>query len=346
MRPILKEITPDAKSVKLAQIVYSRLMRLILTLLLLPACAFSAPLVPPPGFVKTQPHTLSGKCIPLPAPYTGNLQFRSKYEGSDSARATLNPQAQQAFRAETKSITDYERGISEMVWRYKQSGDVKTRDCVLAGLNRWANAEALTSTQTNHTGRSMRKWALATLATSWIELGANVQDSPQVERWLSRLAGQVVEDWDGLPLSKTNNHSYWAAWSVMAASVALNRQDLFEWSLKEYRIAASQIDEDGVLPNEQKRGARAGAYHNYALQPLVMIASFAQANKRDVTQENHGALARLASNVLTQDSAKDDWLEPYCGLIQCDTVTLERRDSQRPIKNRRLGGQLTLVYKE
>jgi hypothetical protein len=62
----------------------------------------------------------------------------------------------------------------------------------------------------------------------------------------------------------------------MAASVALNRQDLFNWSVKEYRIAARQIEADGTLPNERQRRERAAAYHNYALQPLVMIASFAR----------------------------------------------------------------------
>ena len=42
------------------------------------------------------------------------------------------------------------------------------------------------------------------------------------------MADQVVSDWDSLPLEKTNNHSYWAAWSVMATSIATNRRDLFD----------------------------------------------------------------------------------------------------------------------
>lgn len=318
-------------------------MRLLIVLLFISGSACAAQLVPPPGFTRPLPQTVKGKCVPLPAPYTDNLDFRSKYEGSDSARATLNPEAEKAFRQQTKSITDFERGISEMVWRYKRSGDPKTLSCILDGYRRWADANALMSTTANHTGRSMRKWALATLATSWLEL-----DTPQkntaTERWLSQLADRVVKDWDGLPLGKTNNHSYWAAWSVMAASVALNRQDLFDWSLKEYRIAAHQVDENGQLPNEQKRGARAVAYHNYALQPLVMIASFAKANQVDVTQENHGALARLASYVLREDNTHLEWLEPYCALSHCDDATLTLRDASRPLKNRRLGGDLTALY--
>lgn len=57
-----------------------------------------------------------------------------------------------------------------MVWGYKRSGDPKTLSCILDGYRRWADANALMSTTANHTGRSMRKWALATLATSWLEL--------------------------------------------------------------------------------------------------------------------------------------------------------------------------------
>jgi len=318
-------------------------MRLLIVLLLISGSACAAQLVPPPGFTRPLPQTAQGKCVPLPAPFTDSLDFRSKYEGSDSARATLNPEAENAFRQQTKPITDFERGISEMVWRYKRSGDAKTLKCILDGYSRWANAGALTSGTANHTGRSMRKWALATLATSWLELDTP-QKSQQTERWLSQLAERVVKDWDGLPLEKTNNHSYWAAWSVMAASVALNRRDLFDWSLKEYRIAAYQIDANGQLPNEQKRGARAVAYHHYALQPLVMIASFAKANQVDVTQENHGALARLASYVWREDKTDLAWLAPYCSLAYCDDATLKLRDASRPLKSRRLGGDLTALY--
>lgn len=323
-------------------------MRALILLLFFSGSTLAAQLVPPSGFSKPLPHTRKGLCVALPDPYTGRLIFRSKYDGSDSARATLNPAAEQTYRAQTKAITDFERGLSLMVWRYKQSGDPATLNCILTGLNAWASAKALTSTQTNHTGRAMRKWALATLATHWLELKfmplARVNTHPEIEGWIALLAERVVKDWDGLAIEKTNNHSYWAAWSVMAASVAVNRRDLFAWSLKEYRRAAGQITPQGTLPNEMKRGPRALTYHHYALQPLVMIASFAQANQVDVTQENDGGLRRLAGYVLQHDKANLEWLEPYCTLIKCDSVTIAGRDAGRPWVNRRMGGNLTLLY--
>lgn len=319
-------------------------MRLLLLLMLfLPGLLRAAPLVAPPGYTRPLPHRLAGGCVPLPAPWIGALRFASKYEGSDGARATLNPRAEAAFRAATRPIADFERGISTMVWRYRQSGDPATLACILQGYRAWADAGALTSTQTNYSGRAMRKWALATLATGWLEINAPAGNA-RVERWLEALAERVVKEWDGLPQNKINNHSYWAAWAVMATGVALDRRDLFDWSVKIFRTAAGQIGADGRLPNEQKRGERALAYHNYALQPLVMMASFARANGVDLLAENNGALARLAEYVLSQPKTDPAWLEPWCAMTRCDATTLALRDDARPLTSRRAGGNLTVLY--
>ncbi len=121
------------------------------------------------------------------------------------------------------------------------------------------------------------------------------------------MADQVVSDWDNLPLEKTNNHSYWAAWSVMATSVATNRRDLFDWAVKEYKVGVNQVDAQGFLPNELKRQQRALAYHNYALPPLAMIASFAQVNGVDLRQENNSALKRLGDRVLAGVKDPDEF---------------------------------------
>jgi poly(beta-D-mannuronate) lyase len=178
-----------------------------------------------------------------------------------------------------------------MVWRYKQSGDPRTLACILAGyLTANAGAPSRQTPTTPGDPCASGRWQRlrrAGLNEIFTRTSLANHHAAETERWLGLLADQVVTDWDGLPLSKTNNHSYWAAWSVMATSVALNRRDLFDWSLKEYR-AASQIDPDGSLPNEKKRGSGVLAYHHYALEPLVMMASFAHANRVDLMQENEG----------------------------------------------------------
>ncbi len=349
------------------------------------ANAASAGLVPPSGYyhkveVQARKASLADEtksatqaCPTAPKPYTGTLEFRSKYEGSDKARATLNPKAEKAFRDETQDITRLERGVSTMVTQYMRDGDEQQLDCALNWMGEWAQAGALLSTNFNHTGMSMRKWALGTLASSYLRLkysesrplAAREEQAKLVEGWFAKLADQVVQDWGDLPLKKINNHSYWAAWSVMATAVALDRRDLFDWSVQQFRTAAAQVDADGYLPNELKRRQRALAYHNYALPPLVMIAAFAQANGVDLRGENREALRRLAERVIEGVEDQDDfdkkagedqdmgdlkikskyaWLEPYCTLYACNEDFRERKQAMEPFNSFRLGGAVTQVF--
>ena len=196
-------------------------------------------------------------------------------------------------------------------------------------------------------------------------LAAHAEQSREIEDWFARLGTQVVRDWSGLPLKKINNHSYWAAWSVMSTAVVTNRRDLFDWAVSEFKVAANQVDEQGFLPNELKRRQRALAYHNYALPPLAMIAAFAQVNGVDLRQENHGALQRLAERVMKgvddeetfeektgEDQDMTDlkvdnkyaWLEPYCALYRCEPKMLEAKKDREPFNSFRLGGEVTRVF--
>jgi poly(beta-D-mannuronate) lyase len=337
----------------------------------------AAPLRPPQGYFapvdKFKTGDKSEGCDAMPTPYTGSLQFRSKYEGSDKARATLNVQSEKAFRDSTADITKIERGTSKRVMQFMRDGRPEQLDCTLSWLTAWAQADALMSKDFNHTGKSMRKWALGSMASAYIRLkfsdshplATHQQQAQLIEAWFSKMADQVVSDWDNLPLDQTNNHSYWAAWSVMATSVATNRRDLFDWAVKEYKVGANQIDADGYLPNELKRQQRALAYHNYALPPLAMIASFAQVNGVDLRQENNGALKRLGDRVLAgvkdpdefekkngkeqdmtdlKEDMKFAWLEPFCSLYTCSPEVLAKKHKMQPFKTFRLGGDLTKVY--
>jgi poly(beta-D-mannuronate) lyase len=334
-------------------------------------------LVPPQGYYEPVEKFKTGNstfnCEAIPQPYTDKLVFRSKYEGSDKARATLNVDSEQAFRDATKSITTLERNTSKVVMQYMRDGRPEQLDCALNLLTTWAKADALESRDFNHTGKSMRKWALGSIASAYLRLkfssshplASHPQQAHIIEAWFSKLADQVISDWDNLPLAKNNNHTYWAAWSVVATSVATNRRDLFDWSVKEFRVGADQVDKDGFLPNEVKRRQRALAYHAYAITPLAMIASFADVNGVDLRPENNGALKRLGDNILNgindpsafashggqpQDmtdlkvAMKFAWLEPYCSLYSCNPDVIQRKHQMQPFKNFRLGGDMTRVY--
>ncbi|WP_296219356.1 mannuronate-specific alginate lyase [Pseudomonas sp. UBA2684] len=347
----------------------------LLAAALLAQPAFAASLVPPAGYYAAVPVT--GKpaqtCKTPPHPYTAKLEFRSKYEGSGKARATLNRESERAFREKTAAITEMEREINQQVMHYMRDGQREQLECTLQWLGNWAQANALLSSEYNHTGKSVRKWALGSLSSAYLRLKFSAsqplapyrQQSQLIESWFVKLAEQTVHDWSDLPLKKINNHSYWAAWSVMASAIASDRRDLFDWAVAQFRVAANQVDDDGYLPNELKRSQRALAYHNYALPPLAMVAAFAQANGVDLREENHGALQRLAERVLDgvddqqaftrktgekQDMedlkkrAKFAWLAPYCTLYSCSTDTEQFKQQMAPFKTFRLGGDVSQVF--
>ena len=151
---------------------FKRLISPALLSLALFGGAAHAALVPPLGYYEgiEKLKTSDGKfrCEPAPKPYTGALQFRSKYEGSDKARATLNVASEKAFRDSTADITTLEKGVSKMVGQYMRDGRPAQLDCTLTWLETWARADALLSTDYNHTGKSMRKWALGKIGRAHV----------------------------------------------------------------------------------------------------------------------------------------------------------------------------------
>jgi poly(beta-D-mannuronate) lyase len=334
-----------------------------------------AALVPPDGYFQSAaaPRGREPSCPPAPTPYTGDLHFPSKYSGSDAARDKLNLVAAASYERLTGDVRKLEGGTNRLVERYFDTGQQAYADCAVTWLDSWANAGALLSENYNHTGKSVRKWALGSVAGAYLRLQfsrseplkGHAEQSEAIEKWLGQLADQVVKDWNAQPMDRRNNHQYWAAWSVMAAAVVLNRRDLFDWAVEQYRHGMQQVDADGYLPLELSRQTRALAYHNYSMGPLMMIAAFSQANDLDLRQENEGALQRLAQRMQAglqdprifqektgypqtledlQSNNRFAWLEPYCALYSCSKSTEAWRRSIEPLGTYRLGGDLTQLF--
>jgi len=347
-----------------------------LCLLFAAAAAGAQTLVPPTGYLKPAVVKKSSQyqCPPPPAPYTGTLDFPSKYEGSGKARNVVNEQANARYKAMTQPMTDMEKGVVRSIDKYMASGNPDAVKCAVDAYAAWANANALLGDAANHTGRSLRKWTLGTLSGAWLRLEfssskplvPHAQQAQVIEAWLGRVADRVVTEWpESDPIEKINNHYYWAAWSTMATAVVTNRRNLFDWSTKMYDIFARQVDADGYLPNELARENRALGYNNYAITPIAMIAAFGKANGVDLAGEGNGALKRAAERTLQgiadphvfeqktgqaqdlegldQDS-KVAWLEPYCWTVGCEGSVAQKAAASRPMKNRRLGGNLTMIF--
>lgn len=346
----------------------------------LPSVGIAAPqaLVPPSGYYAEVAHKPDHTfvCDPPPPPYTDTLDFPSKYQGSGKARDQFNAQANAIYKARSEPISQMEKGVAKLVDKYMRTGNAAALQCVIGWYSSWADAGALLGPSTSYSGKAMRKWSLASLSGAFLHLqfshsqplAAYPQQTQRIKAWLDRVGDKVLTEWDlDSPRKKINNHFYWAAWAIMATSVVGNRRDEFDWAARVYRIFASQVDADGYLPNELARQTRALGYHNFAITPIAMIAAFGKANGVDLADEGDGALSRLADRTLQgiddpqMFAAKsggfpqvlDDvrkqktelaWLEPYCWTVGCQGAIAEKAESLRPMKNTRLGGNVTAVF--
>lgn len=352
---------------------------LIAMLAWLPACVRAQhALVPPPGYYAVVVHKpdRSFVCDPPPKPFTGTLDFPSKYQGSGKARDRINARANALYKARIRPIRQMEKGVAKLVDKYMRTGNAFTLQCAIRWYGTWADANALLGPSTTYSGKAIRKWTLASLSGAFLHLqfshsqplAAYPQQTRRIKAWLDRIGDKVLTEWDlGEPRKKINNHFYWAAWAIMATSVVENRRDEFDWAVKVYRIFSSQVDADGYLPNELRRKTRALGYHNFAIEPIAMIAAFGKANGVDLAGKGNGALKRLAERTLqgiddpkvfeaktggfpqalknvSKQSTELAWLEPYCWTVGCHGATTRKLETLRPMKNTRLGGNVTAVF--
>jgi poly(beta-D-mannuronate) lyase len=164
------------------------------------------------------------------------------------------------------------------------------------------------SQDTTKTGIAVRKWTLASLAASYLRLSiAPTQETQKIESWLSKIANQVISEYDFRPVRLRNNHDYWAYWSVMNVSAITQDALQYQWALNKWVEALEDIDANGFLHNEMQRGAKAREYHNFAAMPLVGSATFIATNSPKVFERHSESLLRLVKRLANNISQNHDF---------------------------------------
>ncbi|MEJ8476695.1 alginate lyase family protein [Roseibium algae] len=223
-------------------------------------------------------------CLTAAAP-PAELATYSKYDQGDSSRSTIDPAAHKKRKAQVQPIRNSVRLLTNIAYaKSDEAAVVEARaECVLKSLDNWAQANALTDMQTADAVLSRDRWVAETVlalheASKKVKLSS--ERRAKYDAWLRKIADSTIEAYAMRlgPKSRTNNHRYWAGLSVIAIGGVLEDQDLKAWGRRSFEIGSCQVDANGLLPGELRRGSKALEYHLYALRPLAAIARLHQVN--------------------------------------------------------------------
>ncbi len=254
----------------------------------LPSCVGTSLVTPPTGPIRIPHHYLSGSHGPT------------------------NP----AEAAATRVYGAFEKRITAGMNQYLATGSHTESACALAQLDAWAQAKALLNYDPKESSQAwfQVEWTLSSAGTTASVLVNDTTLDPdavhRVTEWLD-LAARTLISYEK-PTDTGNNHHDWRALAATSIGVVASDDVLFRFGVDTYKQAIGQLDKNGALPLEMERHERATHYQGFALQPLIVIAEFAERQGIDLyAYQSHGRTLRDA--ILFYGHAIDDpsLIKPY-----------------------------------
>lgn len=201
-------------------------------------------------------------------------------------------------------------------------------------LDRWARQDALRPSGPPDVNRNyaLDRALLPTLvAVAVLERNAafGQAERARVLTWLKSLIDARPRP-ASATVTRRNNHHYLRG-SVDAAWGALTGDEAsFASGLQAFRDGIDEIQPDGSLPLEARRGEMALWYQRHALASLVVIAEIAANQGIDLYGYRAGDRdVHTAVRFLVEAIDEPGLVEPYAGTPEQDLTFLERRGHQR-----------------
>jgi poly(beta-D-mannuronate) lyase len=244
-------------------------------------------------------HLPSCAATPLiPAP-TGEMQIPHHY--MHGSNGPTNPAEAEA----TRTYGAFEHRVTAGMNQWVATGDEAEAQCALAQLDAWAHAKALTNYDPKAYSQSwfQAEWTLASAGVTDSVLrqdtALDAAQQARVTKWLRNAAHQLISF--EKPGELGNNHHYWRALAAISIGVASDDNELFRFGVNTFKEAVGQEDSNGAFPLEMARHENAIHYQAFALQPLIMIAEFAERQNIELyAYTEHGRTIRNAVAFLGQ----------------------------------------------
>jgi len=230
--------------------------------------------------------SLNAAAFDCPTPSTGLADIKVGGYYSDEAKSIRDEAKFKETREATKPFEDFATRVSKLSDRYLEKGETEAAACTIAWLERWAQDGAMLGTMVkinNDQSEYVRKWTNASAAIAWNKVRgeADAGQRTRIDAWLTAVSKATLAYWYDNSKKTRNNHYYWTGVGVMATAVATGDAELLAAARRIYDAGLDEIQDDGTLPQEMKRGIRALHYHNFSAMPLAMIAEMARKVNQD-----------------------------------------------------------------
>jgi poly(beta-D-mannuronate) lyase len=220
---------------------------------------------------------------------------------SDSKSSVIDPEKMKAYAESSGPYKNLGQVIVDAADAYRKTGSRAAAECVMQHMKTAADDGVFTGKMSSNQAYFVQGWVIGAIAIGYLKVRdsgvVTAAEKRAVLPWMVNVVRQTMDyyDADTQKGESQNNHLYWAGVEVAAAGMAANDRKLFDWGIETYHAGVSQIQPDGTMPQEMRRGQRALHYHLFALAPLVYLAEFGEVNGLHLYGEKDYAIKKLAT---------------------------------------------------
>lgn len=271
---------------------------------------------------------------PAIAPMPRDMRIETRYAGrsTDPTFSTYDEDKVEQQKPERRKFDGPVTRINALSSQYLAERDGARRgaiaECLARHFQALPAAQAMEGADTAE-DNYYRDWMVSSLAISYLRAKNALDKTPgagDVYSWFSRMAGGIRDFYDPRRAQRgLDNHQYWGAAAVAAVGRVNDDADATAWARDVLIGALGEVDADGVLAAEARRGRKALHYHVTSIVPLSAVAILTGTDPAAVSGDG---FSRLAHRIVS------DVEDPKGGLLGARS-----RQPQDPVQK----GQLSLV---
>lgn len=242
---------------------------------------------------------------------------------SDGKASVIDPVKWKAYTESAGPYKELGNQITQAADAYRTTGSREAAACAIRHMEAAARDAVFTGKMSSGQAYYVQGWTIGAIAIAYLKLRDSglltADQEKEIPAWIVKVVQQTQNYYDTRRQKSSgdaqNNHLYWAGVEIAAAGIVANDRKLFDWGIETYRVGIDQIQPDGSLPQEMRRGQRALHYHLYALAPLVYLADFGEVNGLHLYAERDYAIRKLA-DLCTQGLKDNSFFVKATGVAQ------------------------------